>query len=115
MKLNKILIYFFTFVILYNIVILFFPLEEGFKNNNKCLDEPVCDNNKMISLKDKLHSLEKKLKTMETNVENNNNQIKTNTDHIKQFAEASKKSAQQQTGLTDEDANKPAPQVTGVN
>jgi len=119
MDLNKILIYFFAFVILYNIYTFFFPIQEGLRNmkrkqNNGCLNQQVCEDNKMVSLKDKLYSLEKKLQTMETNIDNNKEQIGTNADNIKEFAEASKKHAQEQTGLTDEDAEKPAPQVTGI-
>jgi len=113
MDLNNILIYFFAFIILYNIYLFFNPIREGLKVKN-CKDQ-MCENNKIVSVKDKIHSLEKKLRSMETNVQDNTSQIKTNTDNIKQFAEASKKNAQEQTGLTDDDANKPAPQVTGVN
>lgn len=118
MKLHKILICFFAFIILYNIYTFFFPIREGLRNakkNSRCLNEKVCEDNKMISLRDKLYSLEKKFRSMETNIQDNTQKIKTNSDNIIEFAEASKKSAQQQTGLTDEDAKKPAPQVTGIN
>lgn len=113
MELNKLLIYFFAFVILYNIYLYIYPMREGMKGTN-CKDK-MCENNKIVSVKDKIHSLEKKLQSMETNVQDNTGQIKTNADNIKQFAEASKKNAQEKTGLTDDDANKPAPQVTGVD
>jgi hypothetical protein len=112
MELNKLLIYFFAFVILYNIYLYIYPIREGMKGAN-CKDK-MCENNKIVSVKDKIHSLEKKLQSMETNVEENTSQIKTNTDNIKEFAEASKKQAQEQTGLTDDDASKPAPQVSGI-
>ena len=112
MELNILLIFFFAFIILYNIYLSLYPIREGMKGKN-CNDK-MCENNKIVSFKDKIHSLEKKLLSMETNVQDNTGQIKTNADNIKQFAEASKKQAQEQTGLTDDDANKPAPQVTGV-
>ena len=40
--------------------------------------------------------------------------VKLFMSQLKEFAEASKKNAQEQTGLTDDDASKPAPQVSGI-
>jgi len=112
MELNNILIYFFAFIIVYNIFVFVFPVREGMKGNT-CNDK-MCEDNKIVSVKDKIHSLEKKLRSMETNVQDNTTQIKTNTDNIKAFAEQSKQNAQEQTGFSDEDAEKSPPQASGV-
>uniref|UniRef100_A0A6C0LUJ9 Uncharacterized protein n=1 Tax=viral metagenome TaxID=1070528 RepID=A0A6C0LUJ9_9ZZZZ len=104
MEISIILIALFAVLFLYNIYIWFGSNKEGMESTTKC-----CGSS------DRTYSLENKLKSLEKKFKKNDDQIKENTDNLKAIADQNKKDAESKTGVSEQEANKPPPEVGGID
>jgi septal ring factor EnvC (AmiA/AmiB activator) len=104
MENSIILIALFAVLFIYNAYIWFGSNKEGLKSDNRC-----CGSS------DRTYSLENKLKSLEKHLKKNDAQIKENTDNLKAIADHNKKDAESKTGVSEEEANKPPPEVGGLS